>query len=1390
MTYRNIKDICKICLLLWAGLMVTVSAQEEPEERSLEGPLSVNYFGELGWIVKYGLGDSRELSRHGYASQLLFEQYIALNLDAGVHIEWPISGILRVSAQLDNRKSNNLQSFKLGYQASSLEAAFEDFSMRTGSSDFVATDRLLKGLRFRWDISETMELSGKFARVEGVAESRTFRGNTSQEIAEFTLNDPDQPWLEASYTRNLRGLEHVPLRSYVPGFTTVSLQFELTPQLRALLTNYGLGYLIEIIEDDPDPELAAELYDVMIENSTNSLLLKRQSLDLLRDQIRTYIEDYNDKYNLFDENAKEYPLGEGTDYEQGFLKNLSKLVKVATPDEAFLLDSVQRGRFFSLGRESVKEETLTVEIKRQDAYVQLPDPDLTNFQFTLFPEQGVIALDFPEEFFVDPRSAVRITFDYAVSGGLYVLGLAVLQNSERVYIKQESDQDWRLLQRDQDYQIDYETGALLLLPPYDVLGENDELKIEYELMRGGLGGFAEHQRIFTGLSYQWTPWPFLTLSFDALRAFDAHPPAEGRDRLRTMPNTHSVLGLAAQLDLGDLKAEWQAGYTENIFPTVPFRGTGQYHTNERLNQRNRINVIAGLVFEGRRVTLFGHQNGLLVYDGSRWQDFTTAHGLSGRGVRGIAVQRNTILLATDSGLSMVKLEPGRPVLESLAKPANWKRFYSLDGLPNNETNDVFIDRAGTVWVGTKEGLARVPLAQITEKNTWKVFKKSTVSGLRSDLITKLVSDGAKLYVGTDTGLVLYDLATGQFSEIAELRGQAIHDLAESGMTVYAATDQGIYELSEGREIGWRVAELKVQALAVQETELWYGTEIGLFRTSSDAPVIQEQSITAIEKNVRTGALWVGPRARPAYELLLWEVDAVGNVKPRSQAETRLNGRDEFRFEDISPNGNTDHGWLAQLSVQYTLGALEVRALLEGITPEFLAIGQESRQDAQRLTVGASWPVLPNLSLSGDHVMGLSGGWRTFVMTDTLRTSWKPWTDGPRLNGTLALELTDRDLQDRTSGFDTTKITLNLKGDHKISVVGLLPLVQELTVGATYNNVMTLARLGRSLIDSQWGLTIGVAMTPSLKLRGSLTLGDRFSLGARALPSDSDLGYSLGGDWQYNFSFGQLTTSYTQTTRLRAGRGSSDENASLALHFSDFTLATVKLSPTAALSGRRSSTAGGTVPSGTLALTAEGRIAAQWQALSGSVSTKQTLSTDVRSARDSIRQEFNGALAWALSPQFQPRLEVGLTLDTLTHPTLGTKQTVRQRARLSADWTPGGSWKTGADLFWQMTLSERERSSTYELGGRVSWDPLDELSLSWDARASLDVGVRDQKPLNAATWEIALRGEYELGTVCAPALEESDCAFSASLRYSGRLDQGVAVPFGQGIFMQAQLGLNF
>lgn len=1379
--FRNALRLIAIILFalgLWEMQARTQPAEEPPTQEPEEGPLSVNYFGELGWIVKYGLGDSRELSRRGYANQLLFEQYIALTIDAGAQVTWPLNGILKVSAQLDNRKSNNLQSFVFGFKNESLEAWFKDFSMAQGSSDFVVADRLLKGLIATWQVSESISLTGKLARVEGVAETRTFRGNTARETVRFTLNDPDRPWTEASYQRNLRGLEFFSLPSYVPGFTTISLRFPLGGELRALLDDYGLSYLHEMIEKEPNPEIEADFYEVVTENGKNSLILKRASLELLRDQMRAYIDDYNDEQDLFGDKAKEYPLAEGTDYEKGFLGRLSKFVQLGAGDERLALESARRGRFFVLGRDKVSEDSLKVELKRQEAFVKLPDPELPEFNFSLYAEQGLLALDFPEEFFRDPRSEVRVTFDYAVSGGLYVLGLAVLQNSERVYLNE------KLLRREVDYQMDYETGALLLLPPHDSLTEKDELKIEYELMRGGLGGFAEHQRAFFGFSLDWRPWSFLKLTLEALRAADNPPGAEGKDRLRTMSNAHTVFGVRAALNLDNLDLTLKAGYANNIFP--PGR-------NQRRNQVNQINAIFSLQTERRRVTFFGHQNGLLVYDGTRWQDFSTAQGLSGRGVRAIAAQKNAILVATDSGLSLVRLDPGKPVLDSLAKPINWKRFYRLDGLPHNTVHDVLIDDNGIVWIATQEGLARVPLAQIEEKHAWKIYKKADAPGLTSDRILRLAHDGTRLYLGTGQGLFIYDPATERFEAVPALQGEFIYDLAASGATVYAATKLGVYQFFGGGALGWAVEDLKVLAVAVWGEELWYGTEIGLFRTGSDAPILQEYAITAIEKSGEAG-LWAGAKALETYQMPLWQIDFSGKSTEYAQVQTRLNGRDEYRFADISAEKNTDRGWLTQVNAQYKLGTVDLKATIDSVVPQFLPIGREERQDAHRVTLGASAPILPNLTVSGEHVMGFSERLRTFSMSDALRAQWQPWADGPQLHGNLSLELLEQDRFDRTTGFDTTKFAYGLKVDHKLEVSQWLPVAQDLVVGATYDGTITGGARGRAFFDAKLGLNATLSLTPSLKVRGTLGFNERVSPGFRGGPPrrDGDLAWSLGGDWQYNLEFAKLNATYNRATRQRLpeGRGSLDENASVDLRFSDLKIAEAKLTPTLTLSAKRNLPVGAKEKSGLLSLSAEGRLSGAWQAFAGSLSVKQSLSTDVRSARDVLKQELNGNIDWALSPELKPRMDFGLSLDTLVHPTLGRKETIRQRARLSLSWDPPGPWRTGGDLFWQMAISERERTTTYELGSQTSWQPFDKLSLSLDARAALNRGMREQKPLNTADWELVLKSDYDLGVSCAPGLIESTCSFAATLGYAGKFDPNARLPWSNSLFAQAQLGLNF
>ncbi|MFO3797842.1 MAG: hypothetical protein ACK8QZ_11275, partial [Anaerolineales bacterium] len=135
------------------------------------------------------------------------------------------------------------------------------------------------------------------------------------------------------------------------------------------------------------------------------------------------------------------------------------------------------------------------------------------------------------------------------TAGVYFLGLSVLPGSERVYLNDE------LLVRNKDYTVDYEAGLLTL---FRSVGAGDVVRVDFERQRGALGVPVEYERYFLGAT--------LELGAVRLGVYQAADVGTPTPTSRTMPNTHSVLGLGAQLSLGDLAADLKLGYTENIFP--------------------------------------------------------------------------------------------------------------------------------------------------------------------------------------------------------------------------------------------------------------------------------------------------------------------------------------------------------------------------------------------------------------------------------------------------------------------------------------------------------------------------------------------------------------------------------------------------------------------------------------------------------------------------------------------------------------------------------------------------------------------------------------------------------------------------------------------------------
>ncbi|MBI3659335.1 hypothetical protein HY230_02530, partial [Candidatus Acetothermia bacterium] len=1238
-----------------------------------KSPFALNYNVTISWVLKYGLGDSRGLSKKGYANVFVLEQHIALDVDGSFKITTPISGTLTISAEVDNQKSDNLQTFRMGFGNETWSLNFGDFAMGRAGSEFVASERTLKGLEGTYTPSESFKIVAQAALVEGEAQSRCFHGNTSQGQTIFSLRQPDQRG-DAPYETNIKGLEYYPLTTtVVEGFTKVELTFPLSAKLRALLNDYGLDFIYQQVSDEPAVELDRFNYEIISEDSKYYLALKREARDLLRSQVRNYIDTYNEDNNLFGDKAKSYPLSEGTGYELKFLDQLAELVTLTTQEERIPLLSYTQDRFFYVGYSQISESSVKIEVKLAGQFVDINDPSLSeSYKARIFPDQGILDLQIPEIYQTNLESEIRVSFDYAVSGQVYFLGLSVLKDSEHVSL------NGKLLKRDEDYSIDYEVGALTLLRE---LGEDDKLCIDFELLRGGLGSAVDFQRTFVGSTFGWHPSAGFALDLDIFSAADSQPSPEGKERRNTMPNAHSVIGLTGQFDFSVFKSSFNIGFDQNVFPTgdpsdIPIDPiTKKHHTNQKTNLPNQINAIISFEHEGQSLIAIGHQNGLSVFDGRKWEDFGPVEGLSGSTIYSIVASPQVLLIGTEFGLTKVQLEPNTPVLNSMAKQLNWKRYRKDEresNLPNNTVYSVFVDDAQMLWVGTAEGLARVPLNEIPTKTSWKIYTVKQYAGLLSSKILSLTGDSQYIYVGTDKGLTLLDRQSDRFEPVEATRNQLITSLALLKDSLYGATDKGVFLLTPDHTFSWVVEGHKVQTLAVQDDTLWYGTKTGFFKYPEETPSIKDRSITALGNS--PSGLWVGPVALAStYELSLWRVHGDDTIS-YPQSETKIDGRDERRFAEIDSAQNTDYGWTGTVTMQFSLGGLQVSFLLESITPEFLAVAQEERRDVQQLTLKASYPftlpLLGQMALSGQLAMGMLNLSPTRslkpsgTMKDSFSLDWAVPT-GTKLGLVFGLDQTEND--SKNPGYDTQRYNYGITASQNFNLKNLLYLVESLSLNGSYNLTDNQVHNKKDANIQEERISAG----SSLRLIGGLSFSGSYNQLSRIrAPSkrEGDQSYGWRGDWNGNFSFLSITSSYSQNYRqkLTDTKGTRDDSANLDVRFHPIELGDLSLTPGGTGSLRLSLPLPNSSTPTTLSLQGEGRLRAEWLDLSGQTSYRYSLNHDKK--RDQLRNDFSATVDWAGIQGLQPGLDLSLGTETLLRlDTKETKVTGSQSAGAHLDW---------------------------------------------------------------------------------------------------------------------------
>ncbi|MFC2106535.1 hypothetical protein ACFLS0_07285, partial [Candidatus Bipolaricaulota bacterium] len=580
--------VVSVCLMVLPALAQPETPNTEPEIAlpeivQEESQFDVELEGRKTWTVRYGLGHPLGLATSGISpGQLMLDQTLT------VDVVGEALSVLTIEAHYNDQLPGTMQSLALYLDTERLDGVLGDFTF--GSvPDFAAYSKKMKGLELEYLIGDAV-LTAVVSKTEGVSETVVFVGQTAHAEIEYSERTESGSNATAHYRRNLNGLYAYTLETlYTEEFSSIHFQFAASPSLRSVFSLYEVEFLFDALDSAQQLEVKPQDFQVL-EADDQVLLLQRDPLFLVRERLRDLIDMYNEQHELVEGEAKTYPFTAGTDYELGFLSEVAQFAQIVVDDVVYPLETAERRRYYDVGHSDVWANSILIEVstdgKTFDTVTNFRLPD---FQVTIHEEAGVVECDFPASFYTS-SSVLRVGFDYAVSEGAFMLGLSLIPGSERVTLNAEP------LQRDVDYMIDYEVGMLFVLVD---LTDTDVLQVDYELYSGGFGAASDYASYFYGLTLDLPISDSLSIRGNLLQLADAPGAAADSERVRTMPNRHTIAGVQADLSLEEFTANVLVGYNQDRFP---------FDDNERVHLQNQINAIVA----GEGYVLFGHHGGVTV----------------------------------------------------------------------------------------------------------------------------------------------------------------------------------------------------------------------------------------------------------------------------------------------------------------------------------------------------------------------------------------------------------------------------------------------------------------------------------------------------------------------------------------------------------------------------------------------------------------------------------------------------------------------------------------------------------------------------------------------------------------------------------------------------------
>lgn len=1174
--------------------------------------------GEKTWTIWLGLGSATVL-----ADQNLTPGQPTLTQTLRAMIEGKALGFITLRASFNDQLDVGFQDFLLTVERTPWTGELGRFVVGAEGEGLGVYNKRVLGARVGY-LGGNVNLHGLVTRLEGVSESRTFRGEQGRGEILFTVNDPDEPWREAPYLRSVEGLAHWPLRiQFVEGLTKVQLRVDGTLALWSFLADWGLDY----IRNDLTAQLATPLTSgeyVVLRNERDDLALRVAPSVLARKRIQEAIEAHNVRLGLAGKDRKTYPFVEASELEGRFLGGFISFLAVLVDEDVYPFSDLARRRYLPLGERDVVEGSVEVWIRRpgESEFRPSTDPALAEYVWVLLPADGMLRIAFPSAFFAG--GAIRATFAYHREGTTFSLGPSLVPGSERVAL------NGRRLTRGTDYSLDYTSGILLLFPS---LGPDDELKVDFERQRGGLGVITDYERNLFGLILTIADWDGLRLAL--YRAMDLGLP---RPTTHTMPNTHTVAALSASGKIAGWTYSLNLAGSENIFPV---------DDNARVPTPNRVHTIVSAQAPDGEYLILGHDNGLTVHKDGMFSGYGPAHGLAGRSVYAVLPLPGQLLVGTDAGLTVVRLTEPTP----FDRVRSWVRVTGTERLPGTEV--LALARGdGLVYLTTESVLVWFAVTDSEDPKKWETAPLPEDGGFPTAL---LWAEGS-LYLGTSTGL--YVGSAGLWTPVVEAAG-AVHALLARGGDVYVASDHGIRILRGTRGVGWVVFGKAVYDLALKEGILWFAAEDGLWHEDRITPVVTEPA-TAV--GAGQGAIWAAAVAREDFRLDLWRVtDRVERLPP---SRTRIDGRDLGRFQDIPAADHTRHGTSASLALSQTVGDWQWEVRAASRLPGYEEIGRSGRSDGHGMSVAARYS-------GGPTAFALQARWDVIDLSTQPRgrlaagLDWR-WSDGP----TATLSLTPTVTGDGLLSFRQLELGWQAGLSNKtqawtwgVSITGTLRAPAPVAWGQLTGNVSLLPLPGWTM-DLSWTRpfrTIGAPGSETFRavLRWA-TETDRLSLSA-----------SWQEEWRHH-----LTGDTWRDERTLQGdarwKAWSITGGSLTPRLS----ATVRLSPTE----QRWSARG------------EADVARAPNVVRVKVLLGQGfLPVTERSDRTLGLSAYWETTAWE---GVRASLQWDRSWITLSHPRYPTQTTDKEEVALRVTWEPkGAGWRDTLTLTWkprdqQTTLSNR------------------------------------------------------------------------------------------------------